>query len=131
MNPMKKSFLLLLVLAVALLAGCSLDNNKCVSYDLGSVMQTDTPDSVQVNQNVNIDITYSCLVCAGFDNFQQYVSGDTLDIAVITKSEECVCAEALHTQHVTYSFRAELPGTYYLRFYQSDTSYLTDTLVVY
>lgn len=128
---MKKIILLLSLLAVVLVTGCSLDSGTCNYFEQAPVVAVVAPDSGQVNVDVPITLSYMVYNgCGGFGNIKELKNGNTWKVAVYANYYGCVCTQEVSTLQTTYNFSTSVAGTYYLMFYGENNTFITDTIVI-
>lgn len=107
------------------------DNNVCVSYTKATVTKIEGLNTGLVNQDINLGVLfYYADGCGQSASIEQSADKDTTTINVIAKYQGCLCTDILLGGKVVFNFRKTQPGTYYLKFWQSDKSYLTDTIII-
>lgn len=107
----------------------SAGTDKCITYTKAPVTKIAGPTSGSVNQIIDVPISFGCFNgCGAFGNFEQSFTGDTTVVNVIAKYEGCICTQDAPTRQTVYKFKASQPGTYYVKFWQSEKTYLTDTI---
>jgi len=119
---MKKSFLFILVV-MSLITSCSIDDGEPrVIYGYVGVTSVDLPDSFELNETYDIDVTYGieneCLVFSGFEMIRgegntrtvrtvvaDYGSSDCDDIAAAPISAtETLQFQVIFTEDYTFRF---------------------------
>ena len=117
---------------VFILLSCNkTSDNNCLSFTNASVTKVEGPKTGLVNQDINLSVYFTCINgCGQFGRIEQNSKADTTIINVIAKYEGCVCTDVLLTKQTTYKFTATKIGTYYLKFWQTEKNYLTDTITV-
>ncbi len=125
----KITFLLL----VWMLAGCVKTQNKtCIRYETAPVYRVDGPDSGAVNEDIAFSVHFTCANgCGKYHHTDEMPLGDTTLVIMTAKYEGCLCTDIVQYDSATYIFRADVPGTYYLKFEQVGANFLTDTLTIY
>ena len=120
-----------LFFALLVLTGCTKHQGNCISFVKAPVTRVDGPNTGFVNQDIDLTVSFVCNNgCGQFGNFEITSSGTTISIAVIAKYEGCICTQVILTRQVQYRFRQSVPGTYTLKFYLPDNSYLTHTITI-
>lgn len=141
---MKKPFahttlVISLLLAVAQLTGLTscqerteLTLDTCTKRGPSGVTKIEGPSTGRVNQDIPITAFFILGGnCSGFERFSQTSSGNTQAITTNTYTNTCVaCTQNFVETSAVYTFKANKPGTYYLKFASFDQRYLTDTLVI-
>lgn len=131
MSNMKNIFLALI--GSALLTSCLSDDNgsdNCLSYSeayADSVESIDTADAVGFLFKVNFYVVNGC---GGFGSFEETVQGNTVTVKLIAKYEGCICTEDIPLRDAVYSFIPTAPGTYTLKFKDSEDTFITKTVTV-
>lgn len=128
---MKNIFLALI--SFVLLVSCGNDDNgsdNCLSYSeayVDTVEPIENADAVGFLYKVNFVVMNGC---GGFGSFEETVAGNIVTVNVIAKYEGCICTEALELKEGVYSFNPTSPGTYTLRFRNSEDTFITETVTV-
>lgn len=105
--------------------------NKCLSYTKAPVTKIEGPTTALVTQNINLTVSFGCFNgCGQFGNFEETTNGNTTTINVNAKYEGCICTQDTPIRQTIYSFKRTQPGTYDLKFLQTDNNYLTYTITV-
>jgi len=126
---MKKIFLGLI--SMVLLSSCGNDDNgsdNCLSYSeayVDTVEPLETADAIGFPFKVNFVVMNGC---GDFDSFEETVAGNVVTVNIIAKYEGCVCTEALEIKEAVYSFKPTTPGTYTIRFKDSEDTFITKTV---
>jgi hypothetical protein len=121
------------VLLVAGLLSCDKpEENACgISYANAPVTRVQGPNSASVNQDLSLSVLFSCFnSCGQFGRIEETSNADTTTIKVIAKYEGCICLQVFTSGQTIYKFRAARAGTYYLKFWQGENSYITDTVMI-
>ena len=121
------------VFSIIILLSCNKtqDNDQCLSYIKASIIKVEGPNKGTVNQEINFTVSFGCSNgCGQFGNFEQTSDNDTTTINVIAKYEGCNCTLDAPIRQTIYKFKATQTGTYYLKFWQTDKSYLLDSLII-
>ena len=132
---MKKYFdiSMLASLAVLSLVSCKKgkEGNECVSYTSAQVTKVDGPNSVSVNQEIDLSVYYYLSNgCGRFQTIETNTTGNTSIIDLKAKYEGCICTDILLSGQIIYKFKAQQVGVYFLKFLQPNKSYLIDTITV-
>jgi hypothetical protein len=126
--------LLLLFFFLTVVVSCnkkSADDNKCISYAKAPVTKIEGATSTLVNQEIALTVSFtSSNGCGQFSSFEEIKAGYLTTITVNAKYEGCICTQDLPTRLITYRFKSAQLGSFNLKFWQSDNSYLTHTIVV-
>lgn len=114
------------------LFGCDkTPDEKCVSFAKAPVTRIDGANAALINQEIILTVSFSCNNgCGQFGNFDEIISGNTSTITVIAKYVGCICTQDLPIRQTIYKFKRSQPGTYDLKFLQTDNIYLTHTIIV-
>ena len=115
------------------LLSCGKSNvNTCsISYSSAPVTKVQGPNSGAVNQDMAFSVLFTCFnSCGGFGRLEENSNIDTTTIKIIAKYEGCRCLDVLSGGQVIYKFRATRVGIYYLKFWQGENSYITDTITI-
>lgn len=111
--------------------GKSNDNACSISYSNAPVTNIQGPNSGLVNQDLDLSVLFTCFnSCGRFGRIEENSNADTTTIKVIARYEGCSCLDVLSGGQAIYKFRATRAGTYYLKFWQGENSYLTDTITI-
>lgn len=105
--------------------------NNCSSFRVAPITKIVGSNTALVNQEVDLTISFGCTNgCGQFGNFEETTSGNTSTIKINAKYEGCICTKDAPTRTISYKFKKMQPGTYELKFYQSDNLYVTHTITV-
>ncbi|HET9826247.1 MAG TPA: hypothetical protein VFP87_12995 [Chitinophagaceae bacterium] len=117
---------------VGLLSCGKSNNNACnISYSNAPVTNVQGPNSGLVNQDLSLSVLCTCFnSCGRFERIDENSNADTTKIKLIAKYEGCACLDVLTGVQAIYKFRATRVGTYYLKFWQGENSFLTDTITI-
>ena len=121
------------VLSILLLAGCekAASDTPCLSFSNAPVLNVDGPNTGLVNQVINLTVSFGCYNgCGNFGNFENTTKNDTTFIRVIAKYQGCFCQQYAPILQTIYKFKASQPGTYYIKFWQAENNFITQTLSV-
>ena len=120
------------LLFIVCLLNQSCDKTKeCISYAKSPVTGVTGPTNAQVNQLVYLNVAFQVYNgCGQFDKFATTENGNTLMIDVEAKYDGCLCTADLPTRYIQFAFKAVLPGTYTLKFLQTNGVYLDHVIVV-
>lgn len=126
---MKNLFLILI--SFTLLTSCGNDDNanNCLSYSeayVESVESVENADAAGFLFKVRFVVMNGC---GEFGSFEEII-GDSTTVKVIAKYDGCVCTEALEIKETVYSFNPTAPGTYTLRFRNSEDTFITKTVTL-
>lgn len=130
---MKRSFAVLMAVAILSLTGCFKDpvDGECVSYHSAPVTKVEGPSTAGINQEIDLLVSFTCSNgCGQFGTFEKLTDVDTIHINVLAKYQGCVCTYDVPVRQATYKFKASQAGTYYLKFRQAENNILTDTITV-
>ena len=109
---------------------CSKEHN-CLSYEKAYVTKVDGNSNGHINEELILQVYFGCHnSCGQFGNFEESTSGNTRLIVVNAKYEGCACTDIAPEKSTTYKFKTSQAGTYYLKFYRTDSTYLIDTLSI-
>ncbi|SFB95003.1 hypothetical protein SAMN05421780_10272 [Flexibacter flexilis DSM 6793] len=111
---------------------CKDKDSDCTSYRNEAVNEVDGPSTGLVNQELNYTVSFSCYNgCGDFGKFEEAVgANNTRTISVVAKYQGCMCTQDVPSRRATYKFKAIQAGTYYLKFQQNGTNYLTKTVTI-
>ena len=111
--------------------GKSNDNTCSISYSNAPVTKVQGTNSGVINQDLALSALFTCFnSCGQFGRIEENSNVDTTTIKVIAKYEGCSCLDVLSSGQAIYKFRATRVGTYYLKFWQGENSYITDTITI-
>lgn len=128
---MKNIFLALI--SFVFLVSCANDDNgtdNCVSFSeayVNSVEPIENADAAGFLFKVKFNVMNGC---GGFGSFEETVEGNTITVKVIAKYEGCVCTEAIEARDAVYSFNPTTPGTYTLKFQNTEDTFITETVTL-
>ncbi|WP_161890484.1 hypothetical protein [Pontibacter russatus] len=130
-----KLLTLLFALFATLCFGCSKEEEDVQALRTTApapIVQVVVPtDTIEAGENTGITIHF--LVnngCGEFGSFDVTKDSQSLLVKVYPQYRGEVCADAIFTREVIYTFKPESPGNYTLKFWQDDNSYITKTLIV-
>jgi hypothetical protein len=108
-------------------------DEACISGALAAISETSMPDTSNVNERVNIDVTYQLINgCGRFEDFD--ITNGANDKELLVKVDAiydgCICTEAIVTETKTLDYTPSEAGTYIFNFYDSETTFKSDTLIV-
>lgn len=127
----KVRFFLFWFLLIALVSWSCSKDEYCLTYEQAFITEVNGDTSGQVNKEVNFQISFrGSSSCAYFGFFEEYISENTITIVVNAKYVGCNCFTNAPIITTNYSFIPTQPGIYYLRFLNSENSFITQTLVV-
>ena len=128
----QKNIVILFSLAL-LLISCkkNKENSNCLSYTNAAVTNIAGPNAALVNQEIVLAISFQCTNgCGQFGSFEENSVGNIIQVTVKAKYEGCICTQDLPIRTSQYKFKKSQPGSFELRFLQSNNSYLSHTVVV-
>lgn len=123
----------LVVFATIILSGCkkTQHDKECLSYTKAPVIKIEGLNTGLVNQDISLTVYFGCFSgCGQFGKFEQTSNGNTTTINVIAKYQGCICTQDAPIRQTIYNFKGSQPGTYYLKFFQTENAYLTYMLTV-
>jgi hypothetical protein len=113
------------------LSTCTKTKDNCISFTKTPVTKVEGANTGLVNQDLIFTVSFQCFNgCGQFGSFEQTTNGDSTIINVIAKYEGCVCTQNAPTRQTVYKFKATQPGIYYLKFWQGEKGFLTDTIKI-
>ncbi len=118
---------------IILLFGCNKQQNKdnCLSYKKAPGISIVGANTALVNQEVVLTVSFGCFNgCGQFGNFEETIAGNTSTINVNAKYEGCICTQDAPIRTALYKFKKSQTGTYELKFFQGENSYLSYTIIV-
>lgn len=125
-----KFFILVLIIPIVF-SNCN-SEEECLTSIPGHISSTNTPATGVINKTIPIEVVFegnnSCCEFGFFEDSQQE---NIVTIKVIAFYKGCLCFDYLPSIKTTYNFKATNPGTYYLKFYRSENTYLTDTIIIH
>ena len=105
------------------------NENNCISFQTASIISAQGADTGSINQIATFNISYGINNgCGHFESIEQSTNGDTTLVKVKTKYQGCVCTQMAGILTTPFTFSATIPGIYYFKFYQTDQSYLLDSI---
>lgn len=131
---MKNNLLLFYLMIVSIccnLVSCTKtkNDNNCISFQTASIISAQGPDTGLINQNATFSLSYGINNgCGNFNSFEQSTNGDTTLVKVKTKYQGCVCTQMIGVLATPYTFNATIPRIYYFKFYQTEQTYLLDSI---
>lgn len=129
----KKYLNQLFLLVIITLLGCNKNNGDktCLSFAKAPVTRVEGAHAASPNQEIILAFSFQCHNgCGQFGNFEETSTGNVTTISVIAKYEGCICTQEAPIRQTTYKFKKSQTGTFDLRFWQTDNTYLTHTIVV-
>jgi hypothetical protein len=107
------------------------EDNSCLSYTKAPVTKIEGANSVLVNQEIILTVSFGCYNgCGQFGNFDEEISGNTTTLTVNAKYEGCICTQDAPIRQTTYKFKKSQKGTFNLQFLQTGNTYMTHTITV-
>ncbi|MBC3538125.1 hypothetical protein ACFSC6_00735 [Rufibacter sediminis] len=90
---------------------------------------------VKVDSTLTLKVLYRpANGCGRFERADSLVNGQTTTLTIFaaypTEDQEAICADISKQVAFTFRFRTKAVGKHYFRFWQSDTSFLLDSIVV-
>lgn len=130
MNVTIKSIVVLMILTVG--NGCGGDDDNCIS---DVVVPADTVEvsvnSGLVNELVNFTVNFTVMNgCGAFNKFIETRQGNVITVAVEARFTGCICTMALQELSADYSFIANTPGDYELRFSSGNNQFISVLLTI-
>lgn len=103
----------------------SIDDDGCHSTSLAPIHNATGPTTGQVGQPMNFEVNLKVYNgCGKFAHFEHQAVVDTVYIGAVAQYIGCNCTQAIEEREGTYQYQPTQPGTKYLRFLTSDTSYV-------
>jgi len=127
-----KQYLILFLLAISSLLSCKKDSqdNTFIQHDMSAVSG---PASGAVNEAVVLTVSYPYSNgCDVIDKFEQETNGSIVSIKAYSKPvpKNAVCTQDTGTKTTSYNFVSSTTGTFELRFFNRDGSFISHTIVV-
>lgn len=108
---------------------CNKDN--CIESKRAFIVETTTPKTGNVGENINIEIRFGVNNgCGQFGKFIETDNGNIKTIEVEALYEGCACTMDAPIRITNYIFHTSQSGTYYLKFKSSSSGFITDTLII-
>lgn len=130
LNIMKIVNLLIIAIFATTIISCSSDNSPNYSTELRAITNVDVNDSVSLNKNLKLDISYeqlgSCDEFAGFDmqlNNDDDVEDNTYTVVAVSKvffGEECKNYETPKIKNKEVKLKITKKEPYHFQFWQSN-----------
>ena len=127
------SALLILLFSIITLLGCTKKNDqtKCIGFTKAPVTKIEGSNVALVNQEIDLTISFQCYDgCGQFGNFINAITGNETIITVNAKYEGCICTQDFPIRSTIYKIKKSQKGTFNLRFFQTENTFLTHTIVV-
>ena len=118
---------------IIILFGCDKqqDKDNCLSYKKAPVISIVGANTASVNQEVVLTVSFGCFNgCGQFGNFEETIAGNTATINVNAKYEGCICTQDAPIRTTLYKFKKSQTGSYELKFFHGENSYLSYTIIV-
>ena len=112
---------------------CSKSNNQdvCNATTNAPIKSVLITANNTVNNPINIFIKYKLFSsCGAYNGIIKNVIADTTTLYVGAAYTGCTCTILDSTELTTYTFTPTKAGTYYYKFWQSDTLSLKDSIIV-
>ena len=135
MKTFKFKLIALLVIAVSVVAACSLDGSNAESYCFtqyyAATQNVTGPDSTAVGVPITLNVSFKTSnSCETFNSFNEDTTFPK-KVAVLLDKTGCECTNATATLTKPYTFQAAAAGTYELRFITAtEASPIVRTIVV-
>jgi hypothetical protein len=122
----------LIILCATLSAGCVKKcSEPCEHYAKTDVFEVEGPDTATIKQDIDFQVSFIVYNgCGQFGQFQESTSGNTTTVEVIALYAGCFCTHDIPRRQTTFTFNKEQPGTYYLQFRASATTFIRDTITI-
>ena len=133
---MKKTYRILLlpvlVLSLFILPGCGKSEEAVCDYQVKAYpSNVSGATTASVNQEIDLTITFAVTnSCGTFGTFTESTVGNTTTVDVAARYTGCTCNQAPVLRTTVYKFKRAAAGTYTLQFYQTQTTFLTYTIIV-
>lgn len=126
-------FLLFVSLIITLMA-CNKkhgDKSTCLSFIKAPVTKIEGANTALVDQEIMLTVSFGCFNgCGQFGNFAETITGNATTILVNAKYEGCICTQDAPIRQTVYKFKRSYPGTFELKFLQTENTYLAHTIIV-
>mgnify|MGYP000846142233 FL=1 len=130
-NVIQYKYFLFCLLLVIIMAGCTKKEDNCISVLPCPVVAVTGTHTGQVNQPLNLNVSYiTGNGCWQSSELKETISGNERFIEVNATYKGCMCTLLAATMQVTYTFTTSQPGTYYLNFWETEDSFLRDTVYI-
>jgi hypothetical protein len=132
---MKKPYLILLpafVLFSFLFTGCVKSEENVCDYQVKAYPSSVTgATTATVNQEIDLTVSFGVVnSCGNFGAFTESTVGNITTVDVSIKYTGCTCNQTPVMRTTVYKFKRAVAGTYTLKFYQTDTTFITYTITV-
>jgi len=115
-----------------LIASCKTSKDSDFNVKEGEIISIISPKNTNSSEDVKIDVVFTGLNgCSQGYNIKAEKVGQTIVLRAYYSfpNDGRACTEILPTHKLTYTFFADLPGTYF--FQSAQNNLIADTLVVY
>ena len=121
-----------LSLLTLLLLSCQTDGEgECVTYGQASTVGIEGPTTGRLDEVLPLVVSFSVNSgCGQFDRFTETGTGTARTVQVQALYAGCVCTTNVPIRQTTYTFKAAQPGVYEVKFWKSDTDFVTHTVTV-
>ena len=110
---------------------CKKKEDNCITLAPAQVVAITGTHTGQVNQPLNLSVSYMTNNgCWQSSELKETITGNEHFIEVKATYKGCVCTLIAGTIQINYVFTASQPGTYYLNFWETEDSYLRDTVYI-
>jgi hypothetical protein len=132
---MKKPFRILLpvlILSISFLTGCDKPEDSVCDYQVKAYPSNVTgATAASVNQEIDLTVTFAVAnSCGNFGSFTESTVGNTTTVDVSIRYLGCTCNQAPMLRTTVYKFKRSTAGTYTLKFYNSQTTFIDYVITV-
>jgi hypothetical protein len=114
-----------------LMNGCKKKEDNCITELPAQVVAVTGTHTGQVNQPINLSVSYmTSNGCWQSSELKETISGNERYIEVTSTYKGCQCSLLAGTIQANYTFTATQPGTYYLNFWETEDTFLRDTVYI-
>ena len=118
---------------IILISGCNKEHkeDKCISFSKAPVTKIEGAGSALANHEVILKVSFGCYNgCGQFGDFDEIKMGNTTTIIVNAKYQGCFCTQDAPVRQTLFKFKESETGTYDLKFWKTENTYLTHTIIV-
>lgn len=132
MKKIKLQMLGLVLFVAAGSASCSNDDEpQKVVTKPSLVTEVTGPTTGKINEELTLEVSFTVdNNCGSFNKFVETSVENTKTIEVESKFQGENCEAKPVTKKTSYKFKAEVEGTYILNFKKSDTTFITQTIII-
>lgn len=107
------------------------EDDTCISISKAAVIKIEGAGTALVNEEVILTVSFGCSNgCGQFGSFAEAITGNTTTITVNARYAGCICTQDAPIRKTLYKFKKSQAGIFDLKFFQTENTYLTHTIVV-